>query len=267
MFGKINQLVMDNEKDRTELYKQSVLIFEKLRYKGLLDKLEQVSVENIQALTQVFSGLDEIEAYLYYEIVQDRLRIIEKLHKHVAEGEKEKVIQEYLYDHLWLLDPSWDRATETPSMEQNVHKEFEEIAAKEILTDPELNGRYDIKYKMTSGKHVIIELKRPDRVIDHYDLLKQVAKYRNALRKLIAATGKSEPVEVICLVDKRLSQWEDADSIEESKKTMASDNVRVVLYDELIEDAYRSYQAYLDANKEVGRIYNIIQSIETDLNS
>ena len=37
MFGKINQLVMDDENDRTELYKQSVLIFEKLQYKGLLE--------------------------------------------------------------------------------------------------------------------------------------------------------------------------------------------------------------------------------------
>ena len=267
IFGKIKQLVMDDEKDRTELYKQGVLIFEKLQYKGLIDKLDQVSAENIPVLNQVFSGLDEIEAYLYYEIVQERLRIIEKLHKHIADDDKEKLIQKYLYDHLWLLDPSWDRATETPFMEQSAKKEFDELDAKEILTDPELNGRYDIKYKMTSGKHVIIELKRAGRKLDQYDLLKQVTKYGNALRKLVRAADKSEPVEMICIVGQDLEQWGDDERKEQSKKAMAAENVRVVLYNELIEDAYRSYQAYLDKNKEVGRIYSIIQSIETDLNS
>ena len=266
MFGKINQLTMDDEKYRIDLYKQSVLIFEKLQYKGLLDKLDQVSAEDIPALTEIFSGLDEIEAYLYYEIVQERLNIIGKLHKHVADNELEKVIQKYLYDHLWLLDPSWDRATETPFMEQNVKKEFDALDAG--LSPEEQRGRVDIKYKMTSGKHVIIELKRAGRTLDQYDLLKQVVKYRNALRKLIAATGKSEPVEVICLVGKRLSQWEeDAESEEQSKRVMAEENVRVVLYDELIEDAYRSYDAYLEKNKKVGRIYKVIQSIDIDLNS
>ena len=111
----------------------------------------------------------------------------------VEDNAVEKTIQEILYEHLWLLDPSWDRATETPYMEQTVQKEFEELDAKEILTDPELNGRYDIKYKMTAGKHVIIELKRADRTLDHNDLLKQVEKYGEALRKLIRATGKNEP--------------------------------------------------------------------------
>jgi hypothetical protein len=184
-----------------------------------------------------------------------------------VDDDKEKLIQKYLYDHLWLLDPSWDRATETPFMEQSAKKEFDELDAKEILTDPELNGRYDIKYKMTSGKHVIIELKRAGRKLDQYDLLKQVTKYGNALRKLVRAADKSEPVEMICIVGQDLEQWGDDERKEQSKKAMAAENVRVVLYNELIEDAYRSYQAYLDKNKEVGRIYSIIQSIETDLNS
>ena len=267
MFGKINRLIMENEEDRTEIYKQSVLIFEKLKYKGLLDKLDQVSAENFPALTQIFSGLDEIEAYLYYEIVQERLRIIRKLHEHVADDDKEKVIQKYLYDHLWLLDPSWDRATETPLMEQNVQREFDNLDARLSLTAKEERGRFDIKYKMTSGKHVIIELKRASRILSHTNLLDQVEKYGDALRQLIRASDKNEPVEIVCIVGKPLEQWSDAEREERSRRMMAEQNVRVVLYDELIENAYRSYQAYLDKNKEAGRIYNIVQSIESDLNS
>ena len=264
MFGKINQYILDDEKDRVDLYKQSILLFEKMRYKGLLEKLDRVSAENFPALTEIFSGLDEIEAYLYYEIVQERLRIIRKLHEHVAENEKERVIQKYLYNHLWLLNPSWDRATGAPSMEQNVQREFDKLDAK--LTPDEKNGRYDIKYKETSGKHVIIELKRADRVLSHNSLLDQVEKYGSALRKLLLEAGKREPVEIICIVGKPLSQWEEgAEAEDRSRRTMAQQDVRVVLYEELIIDAYRDYQAFLDKNEEAGRIYNIVQSIEKDL--
>ena len=44
----------------------------------------------------------------------------------------------------------------------------------------------------------------------------------------------------------------------------AEQNVRVVLYNELIEDAYRSYQAFLDKNREAGRVYRLIRDIETE---
>ena len=98
------------------------------------------------------------------------------MHKHVAEDDKERVIQEYLYDHLWLLDPSWDRATETPLMEQNVQREFETLDRRLSLTAKEERARFDIKYKMTSGKHVIIELKRAGRTLSHNSLLDQVEK-------------------------------------------------------------------------------------------
>ena len=265
MFGRIKQLAMDNESDRTELYKQSVLVFEKLRYKGLLDTLDRISAENIPALTEVFGSLDEVEAYLYYEIVQERLKIIEKLHRHVKENDREKVIQKYLYDHLWLLDPSWDRATETTFMEESVQNEFDKLEAD--LSNKEKRGRIDIKYRKTSGKHVIVELKRPGVKINHYDLLKQVKKYKNALRKLLRAADRDDPIEVVCLVGESRADWEDLEGIEQAKKTMAAEDARLVFYNQLIEDAYESYKVYTQKNRELGRIYNIINSIDTDLNS
>ena len=261
LFGKIGQLTLD-EKDKVGLYQQCVLAFENIKYKGELEALERITPENLDAVTQIFAELDDIEASLYYRIVQERLRVIEALHLHVADNAKEKVVQEYLYEHLWLLDPSWDRATETPLMEQSVQKEFAELDAG--LTNDERKGRFDIKYKMTSGKHVIIELKRASRVLDQYDLLKQVEKYGEALRKLVRVTGKNEPVEVVCIVGKPLAQWTDTEREERSKRTMAEQNVRVVLYNELIEDAYRSYQAFLDKNREAGRVYRLIRDIETE---
>ena len=261
LFGKIGQLTLD-EKDKVGLYQQCVLAFENIKYKGELEALEQITPENLDAVTQIFAELDDIEASLYYRIVQERLRVIKALHTHVTDNAKEKVVQEYLYEHLWLLDPSWDRATETPLMEQNVQKEFAQLDAG--LSDEERRGRFDIKYKMTSGKHVIIELKRANRGLSEYDLVAQVGKYRNALLKLVKATGKNEPVEVVCIVGEPLTEWSTPVQQEESKKSLAVRDIRVVLYEELIEDAYRSYQAFLDKNQEAGRVYRLIRHIETE---
>ena len=262
LFSKIGKVHLDNDENRNQLYIHTALAFENLLYKDALDQLEQISLENIAAFMEILSNFDDIEASLYYQIIQERLRIISKLHDAVQDNAVERTIQEILYEHLWLLDPSWDRATETTFMEQTVQKEFEEIEAKEILTDPELNGRYDIKYKMTAGKHVIIELKRANRKLDQYDLLRQVEKYGEALRKIVRAIGKNEPVEIVCLVGRQLVQWSDAEQRERSKKTMEQQNVRVVLYDELIEDAYRTYNSFLELRHEHGRVYRLVKNLE-----
>ena len=68
-------------------------------------------------------------------MIQERLRIISKFQEMTDENVVEKIVQECLYDHLWLLDPSWDRATETPLMEKNVRTEFGKLDVK--LTDKE----------------------------------------------------------------------------------------------------------------------------------
>ena len=259
MFGKIGQLTLE-EDERMELYRHGVLAYESLKYKDYLSALDSVSPENIKKFTTIFAELDDIEASLYYQIIQERIRVIETLREQVQNNVVEKVIQKHLYEHLWLLDPSWDRATETPFMEQNVKIEFDKLDAN--LTEAEQRGRFDIKYKMTSGKHIIIELKRANRRLSQYELLEQVEKYGEALRKLIRQIGKNEPVEIVCIVGQPLIQWANPEQTERSKRMMETQNVRVVLYAELIAGAYQSYAAFLEKNREAGRVYQLIQEID-----
>ena len=258
MLGKIGQLTLEAD-EKAELYRHSVLAFEKLNYRDSLSALDNLSPENIQEFTRIFAELDDIEASLYYQIVRERLRVIDTLRENTKNDLYEKVIQEHLYKHLWLLDPSWDRATETPYMEQRVKTAFDKIDAK--LTPEERDGRFDIRYKMTSGKHVIIELKRAGRTMNDFELQGQVDRYRTALRKLIRATGKNEPIEVVCIVGKPLKEWDDSENQEASRRSLAAKDIRVVLYDELIENAYRSYQTFLEKNRKASDVYKLIKEI------
>lgn len=263
LFGKINQLTVESEDQRRLLFKHGVLAFESFKYKENLDALDRVSPENIAAITTIFAALDDIEATLYHQIVKGRIAVIKALHDKISDNALEKVIQEHLYEHLWLLEPHWERSTETPLMEQQVKTAFEKVDAN--LTEEELKGRFDIKYKNPSGKHVIIELKRAERAINSFDLGKQATKYLNALKKVLNATGKGhEPIEVICLVGRKCQDWVDEAAEDDSREMLEKRKVRVIMYQTLIEDAYSAYKTFIDKSVTAGRVSRLIEQIETE---
>jgi hypothetical protein len=93
--------------------------------------------------------------------------------------------------------------------------------------------------------------------------MEQVDKYRDALTKILESTNKSnEPIEIVCIVGKDLSDWSNPTKKEESIRSLAVKHIRVVLYQQLIEDAYRGYEAYLLKDKEAGKICKLIGDIE-----
>ena len=61
--------------------KHGVLAFEHLHHKEKLNELENLNIQNLDAVVQLFSELDDIEASWYYQITQGRLEVIEKLAK------------------------------------------------------------------------------------------------------------------------------------------------------------------------------------------
>lgn len=260
LFGKINQLTIDSEEDRRRLFKHSILAFESLRYRENLELLDSISADNLPAFTEAFSNLDDLEATLYYQIVSERVHVIDVLQQKVQDNALEKLVQEHIFKHLWLLDPSWERATTTTYMEQQVQKEFDKIDAG--LTPAELKGRLDIKYQTTSGRHVIIELKRANRKLDTTEVFKQASKYHSALKKLLAKTGSNDPIDVICVVGQPLTDWNEPQGAEESAKTLIAKNIRVIMYNQLIQNAHKAYSDFLSKKRETGRVLEIIKSID-----
>ena len=155
VFGKINQIAIDDPMKRATLFKYGVLAFESLKSKQNLDAITSVSGESIIEFGKVFGTLDELESSLYHQIVSGRVGVVRALIEQVDQNAKERVIQEHLFDHLWLLDPSWERASTTEFMEARVGKEFASISR--TLTAEEKSDRIDIQYRTAAGRHVIVE--------------------------------------------------------------------------------------------------------------
>ena len=73
----------------------------------------------------IFNTIDDLEAVLYHDIAKARGNVVGQLVQKVSDNVLVKLIQKILFDHLWLLDPSWDRATEVPAyMESRLVKMF-----------------------------------------------------------------------------------------------------------------------------------------------
>ena len=263
LFGKINRLTVDSPEEKRRLFKYGILAFESLRYKGNLDALENIAPENLEALVEVFASLDDIEATLYHQIVSERVEVIKVLQEKVEENAREKAIQQHLFAHLWLLDPSWERATETAYMEKRVEKEFGKLNAK--LSEEERKGRIDIKYKTASGKHIIVELKRADRKMKDTEIMEQLDKYHLALEKILEEAKRgNEAIECVCVVGRKLANWDMASNRKKSEDALKAKDIRVVLYQELIDNAYKSYQKYLEKSQEAGRISRLLKSLDDE---
>lgn len=264
MFGKINQIEADDNKKR-EILKYSVLAFEKLRYANKLSGIDNINIETLESIKDVFLGLDELEATMYYQIIKERIEIIRKFQQITDDNMREKVIQEYLFNHLWLLDPSWERVEGTEYMEKTVRNALDSEFEK--LTDEEKKARLDIGYKQTVGKHVVVELKRSERVVKTGELTQQIMKYHEALRKVLNNTGKTnEPFEIICVLGKPIDNDNSPEHFNKVAESLKAWNARIVYYTELIENAYKAYSAYLNENKEAQPLIEMFQQLESGMN-
>jgi len=259
LLGRVNEIFEEDSDRRKEILASSVLAFEKFKYKEQLSKIDAMSPETLATIGDILSGVDEVEATLYYQIVNERIRVIKKLNEIVDDNDKERIIQEHIFEHLWLIEPTWDKVSGSEYMEKTIKKLFDEIDID--LTDEEKRARIDIRYRNSANKHIIIELKRADRVISFGELVSQVRKYSMALKKSLAAINSNEAYEIIVVLGKNVENLDDGENVKVVAETLKPLFARVVLYDTLLNNAYNAYQAFLDKQKELSKMIDILEQI------
>lgn len=258
LIAKLSALPVDEDEDRKLLYRHGILAFERMRIRGSTEEFV-ASIHNVDQLLTVLADRDFLEASLYRDIVKSRLDAIKDFQEIVDEDAKEKVLQQYLFDHLWLLDPAWERATDSEIMESRLTAEGVII---DDLTEKERLGRVDIAYRTNAGKHIIVELKKAGRKMKLLELQEQGQTYVDKLRKILLAQEENAPnIEVVFVVGKPLD--DEKDNPERVKNSMAaiSPGSRIVHYDFLIAGAQTAYSGYLKKSRELDRLENIVDRI------
>jgi hypothetical protein len=258
LISQIGSLPIENDEDVRGLYKHGIMAFERMKLRGSTEALV-ASIGNIDGLLKLLADRDSLEASLYRDIVKSRVDAIREFQKLVDDDAKEKVLQKYLFDHLWLLDPSWERATGSEIMETRL---MEEGVIIDDLTEKEKLGRVDIKYRSMAGKHIIVELKRVDRQMKLLELQEQGQTYVDKLKKILLSQGNSTPnIEVIFVIGKPIA--EEANNPDRLKSSMAaiSSGSRIVHYDTLINGAQEAYSEYLEKSKDLDKLERIVDQL------
>jgi hypothetical protein len=259
--GRLNRITSDQVDDQKRLLKHAVLAFEFYRANQSIERLEKVDDASIDTVLSLFRDLDAIEISLYGQIVQQRMSVIRALESKVDKNDLEKIIQKYIFDHLWLLDPSWERVDASVKMEKSVKKLFSDINTK--LTADEKKGRVDIAYRKTAGKHVVIELKRPKIQTTASKLVAQIEKYRSGIRKILTDLGTpDEQIEFIVVLGKHPKECENPGGKKVVADMLVAVGARYVLYDELLHNADEAYKDYTSKKKSVDRLSGVIKAID-----
>jgi hypothetical protein len=258
MVAKISSLPMDDSHDRRTMYKHAILAFERMKLRGSTHEFAE-GIGDIESILALLSDRDSLEASLYRDIVKSRLEAIDAFQEIVDADAKERVLQQYLFDHLWLLDTSWERATGSDIMESRLTEEDVIVAD---LNKKESLGRVDIKYRTSAGKHIIVELKKARRKMKLIDLQEQGQTYVDKLTKILRAQDDLTPdIEVLFVIGEPLD--EEAQNPARVKNSMAavSPGSRIIHYDTLIKGAQESYAEYLRSTREVDKLQAIVDRL------
>lgn len=259
--AQISALPIEHIEERKTLLKHGIFAFERMKLTGTVDDFVQ-GLSNVDQLLKVLADRDSLESSLYRVIIKSRLEAIRSLAGLVDANKKEKVLQTYLFDHLWLLDPMWDRATDSARIEQTLKKEYK-IFAKG-LTDKESKGRLDIRYKTNAGAHIIVELKKADRRLTVAELLDQGEKYKSALTKCLSKMGELNPdIQLVFVLGMPIIQ-EDNTALGAAyvRQTLSPLGARVVYYEQMIDNANKAYSEYLEQSKKMDRLDAILDQIK-----
>jgi hypothetical protein len=242
--------------DKRELLKHGIMAFETLALKGNLSALTGNETIDLKTLKRIMSAMEDLEVAHYYQVAKTRWTVLQQVEKLVDRNEKERFLQEKIYDHTWLMDAAWER----PTREKRKEKRFTDaLKAKKLGLDRNQQlSRYDIQYLTVSGKDLVVELKRSGRKLTIPTIIDQVRKYADIMKTLAKEKSMSltPNFDIIVLLGDLPAGYSLDD-----ENALKNYNARVITYEVLIEHARSTYGDYLRHQRKVERIQRIVDSL------
>ena len=261
LFGSINNIYEDDEVKKREHFKHAIIAHQIFDARDRLRELEDLATADVKTVLRAFSEFDQYESALYYDVAKVRVNIIRTLEEnYLQKNQLEYLVRDYLSTHLWLLDPSWDMATEPVATEKTVKKYLDKAADK--LSSKERDARFDIVYRKGATRHIVVELKRYERKVSVGELVDQIGKYSKALQ--IGLTNVNEPYnahEVVCLVGPNQDFLISETERKMADQTLAPLNGRILTYDEMLKRARSSYKDFLKTEEKRNSLVKLLESI------
>lgn len=202
-------------------------------FRNLVDEMENKKLD-AKTFLKLFEDWRIIEAREHLRLSDGRLDVMEKLSQYVKKGALEvKQIQPLFEQNGWLINPSWTEVTGQTRYTELLRKNCKEPAKLK-----EKDRRIDILGYYVGGAVQVVELKRPEKTLSRQDL-EQIEKYVDWARANIVGTGSDSPqyISGLLIVGKLSSDK----AIQEKMTRLAGSDIRVEVYDDLLEKAQNIY--------------------------
>ncbi|WP_289103530.1 ATP-binding protein [uncultured Fusobacterium sp.] len=155
----VNALLQNNSLDKEKtasFFKHIKDVFSFESFKDFATKLDNLGVLNNEDAIKLLEDWQFIEAKEMAKIAEGRIKTIEQFEKHIVENASEnKVMQKFLEEFPWLLDPRMVKFDREVTYSRLLKEKFND----EVLD--ESNRRLDFLCCNNSGVVHVIELKRP----------------------------------------------------------------------------------------------------------
>ena len=202
-----------------------------------LDEMQALDNENA---IKLLCDWGEIEAKEYAKIALGRISTIDQFERYISKNASEtKVIQKFLEQFPWLLDPKMEKFEREVTYSKLLKQKFGED------TDlPETNRRIDFLCTNSSGIIHIIELKRPCIKLTAKEM-SQVASYTEFIKKQFPANA--EKVKGYLISD-NMTFESGAETI---RKGLEKEDIYIKSYSDLLAEARRYNQQFTNVYEEI----------------
>lgn len=197
---------------------------------------------------EMFEKLEINEALVLKSNLNDRLAVVRKLQKAIDTEEIEKVFEQHLKLHPWLINPYWDTLSENDIIpqkhlyENNLDKKGDLIGITDLLV-----------YTKEEQYPVIVELKREK--ITNYsapdveEIINQIRRYRNGINSILKTQNKHvnniKDIPAYFIIGSKSHEKLEITELNEIK----DNNIKLLTYKHLIHIALNTYKTTLNANK------------------
>ena len=188
-------------------------------------KLDELGVLGNENAIKLLTDWSEIEAKEYAKISMGRIKTIEQFDKYIKENASEnKVIQKFLEEFPWLLDPKMEKFEREVTYTNLLKRNFPDDQ------EVESNRRIDFLCTKNSGVVHVIELKRPNIKLT-VKQIQQIAEYVEFIKK---SCPQSSDMVKGYLISDNMTYEPGAEIV---RKGLESQNIFVKSYSDLLAEA------------------------------
>lgn len=211
------------------------------RLKNLFSEISEIEDLDETRFIELLTEADVLTALNMAELIQTKILTISKLKQLVDTKELENDVRDFIYQHPWLIHPKW----ESFNKERRVTNLINDIGAK-YLKGNDFKGRVDLI--LSSGETLLlVEFMRPGLKLDRDHLVRcedYVVEIREALKRETGNTIKKLPHAYVIADDK-----ENSTTITKRIEKLNDDNIHVLTWNSLVEEALHQYREHLDIIK------------------